>query len=245
MFSLTTRGNPVKVFGDIADAAGFAGIVALTRTGQAVKAALTTEMGRVFDRPTRYTLNSLRLQPATKARPDATVWLRDDWAKGTPAERYLLPQIRGGARADKRSEKLLRQAGVLPLGMQAVPGVGARLDANGNMNRGQIVAILSYLRAFNSAGFTANRSLDPAAKRRGKWRRHDWFVISRGGGNLPPGVYLTDARSGRAVPVLSFVRQPSYRARFDFFGVARSTAAATLPRELVRALAEGHGRPRA
>lgn len=244
MFTLSTKGSPSKAFERVARATEFAGIVALTRTGQAVKKGLRSTMEQVFDRPTSWTLNSLYLQGATKAKTEAVVWLRDDWGKGTPAERYLGPQIKGGARRDKRSERLLRQSGLLPAGMQMVPGVGARLDRYGNMQRGQLIALLSYLRVFNMAGFAMNRSFDPAAKRRGKWRRHEWFAISREGGNLPPGVYLTDARSGRAVPVLRFVAAPSYRQRFDFFGVADRIVKETLPGELSRALAEGYGRPR-
>lgn len=244
MLTLSTRGDLAGYFNTFAKRATFAGIVALSRTGAAVKKGLREEMERVFDRPTRWTLNSLYHSRATSDRPVSIVWLKDKAYKSTDAEHYLGPQILGGARRDKRSERLLRQSGLLPAGMQMVPGAGARLDRYGNMQRGQLIALLSYLRVFNAAGFTMNRSFDPAAKRRGKWRRHEWFAISKEGGNLPPGVYLTDARSAQAVPVLRFVTAPSYRQRFDFFGVAGRIVNETLPRELSRALAEGYWRPR-
>ncbi|SER86124.1 hypothetical protein SAMN04244573_04468, partial [Azotobacter beijerinckii] len=46
----------------------FATALALTRTAQLAKEAIEQDMRSVFDRPTRWTLNSLRLIPARKDR---------------------------------------------------------------------------------------------------------------------------------------------------------------------------------
>lgn len=232
---------------DLAERAGKAGRVALTRTAIDIRAAVVREMRTVFDRPTAYTLGSVYYRPATGGNTDArgrawpageaVVWLKDELSsgKGTPATRYLAPQIEGGHRRDKRAESRLRAIGLLPPGMQAVPGPAARLDADGNMHRGEITAILSYFRAFNDAGYSANR----AAHRRGRYRRHDWIHIPPGD-PLPPGIYLSDTRSGRArrgsslVPVLRFVAAPVYRRRLDFHGIAARVVAEALPRHLAR-----------
>jgi hypothetical protein len=52
----------------------------LTKTAVKVKPEIRKEMERVFDRPTRYTLNSIFVQQAKKQdeNPTARVWLKDD-----------------------------------------------------------------------------------------------------------------------------------------------------------------------
>ena len=55
----------------------------------------------MFDRPTRYTQNSLFLQPATKQKREARVWVKDT----ERPDHYLLPQINGGNRPLKRHGK--------------------------------------------------------------------------------------------------------------------------------------------
>jgi hypothetical protein len=213
---------------------GFAAVAAATSTAIAVRRGLQEEMRRGFDRPTSYALNAFAVSPATSAHPIARVFAKD----GT---RWLKPQIDGGARIDKRSETMLRQAGVLPAGMQAVPGKAAKLDAYGNMDRAQMIALLSAVRVFNVAGFTANRRWDGTS--RGVYRNHDFFVM-HSSGKLPPGVYLRDTRAGKvrrgksAAPVLVFVKRPAYQARFDFHGVAAKLIAAEYPRCLRDAMAK-------
>src|SRR5262245_39031822 len=92
----------------------FATALALTRTAQVMQAAQITEMQRVFDRPTPFTLNALFVSPATKRRLEASVYFKDFAPKGTPAGKYLRPQIMGGGRNLKRMERLLQGKGLLP-----------------------------------------------------------------------------------------------------------------------------------
>jgi hypothetical protein len=127
----------------------FAIALALTETGKDVKDAAVAEMTRVFDRPTPFTLNSLFLKAATKQRLQAIVWFKDFAPKGTPAAEYLAPEIYGGGRRDKRSERLLQARGLMPRGWRLVPGVGLKLDQYGNISRADMVKILSALNAQN------------------------------------------------------------------------------------------------
>ena len=121
----------------------YAAAVALTRTAQDVQPAIKKEMTRAFDRPTNYTLNSTFLKRATRNNLEARVWLKDNaTGKGTPADRYLAPQIFGGERRQKGLERALQAARLMPAGYVAMPAVGAQLDANGNVKRSQIVQIL-------------------------------------------------------------------------------------------------------
>ena len=55
----------------------FAAAFALTKTAEEIKKQLQAEMREVFDRPTRYTINSLFLEAATKDRMQARVWIKD------------------------------------------------------------------------------------------------------------------------------------------------------------------------
>lgn len=203
----------------------YATAVALTRTAMAVKRAEIAEMKSVFDRPTPYTLNSLYVKPATKKDLRAVVWLKDDTFKGTPASKYLAPEIFGGERKQKRFERSLAAAGLLPSGMMAVPGKAAEMDQYGNMSRGQITAILSAVRA--SSDKTQNR-------RKGK--KTAFFVGRPGGGRAPMGIWLRFERSVR--PIVIFVRKASYTTRFRFFDVAQRVIDATFKAEFDRALAD-------
>lgn len=198
----------------------FAASLALNNTGRAAKADLVQEMPRVFDRPTPYTLNSVYMKASTKTELRVIIGLKDDTFKGTPASRYVGPEIFGGGRSLKRFERALLARRLLPVGMMAVPGAAAKLDAYGNINRGQIVQILSALRAFGEQGYSANRT----ARGYGTKGPHaEYFVGRPGRGKAPLGVWQrVGFAMGSAVrPVLIFVRANQYRARFDFFGVGQ------------------------
>ncbi|AXK40860.1 hypothetical protein DWG20_09340 [Crenobacter cavernae] len=240
----------------------FAMARALTLTAQDVKRAEIAEMQRAFDRPTKYTLNSLYVKPATKRDLRAWVWLKYDAGKGTPADKYLAAEIQGGGRKTKRFERALQQAGVMPRGMFAVPGSAAQKDAYGNMSRGQIVQILSYLRAFGEQGYKANmtdRRRGSLAKGNAKKgvRGFQYFVLRERHGKLPPGIYKKTAYSGAdaarvahlqgggAKPVVIFVKSPGYSRRFKFFEVAGRTVrerfTANFDQALADALASARG----
>lgn len=219
----------------------FAMAQALTKTAQAVKAEQIKEMRDVFDRPTPYTLNSLFLRGARRDRLEAVVWLKDEGGEGTPATRYLAPQIRGGPRPLKKFELALRQAGLLPDGMIAVPGTGARMDRYGNMSRGQIVQILAYFRTFGEVGFKAN--IDEKGRRRlarGTKSRQGfaYFVGRPADGKLPFGVWQrVHFAVGSAIkPILLFVDQAHYEAIYDFDFVAKLTVQRELRGQFAQSL---------
>lgn len=238
----------------------FASVVALTQTGRKIRDAERTEIQRAFDRPTRYTINSVYLQPATPAKPEAVVGLKADTSKGTPAVKYLAPEVSGGVRGWKRFEKALQRIGAMLPDEYAIPAAGAKLDAYGNMSRAKIVQILSYLRAFGEQGYRANAT-DKSRKRRERVGRSAngfktingvaYFVARRGHRigarswmhgrmqSLPSGVYAKRGIHGSdIVPVLVFVRAPGYQPRFRFFEVADQIARTAFEGELTRALAK-------
>lgn len=195
----------------------FATAKALTQTGQRVRDAIRATMQVGFDRPTPYTLNSVYLQPATKTNLTSTVSLKNWASKGAPPSVYLAPQVYGGERQPKNSEKIMRSAGVLPGGMFWVPGSGATMNNFGNMSVGQIVQVLSALKSFPEVGYLANRSKRLGA--RANKNAANFFVGKPAGGKLPLGVYLRDSKGGLK-PIMIFVNDPHYSVRLPFGQIA-------------------------
>lgn len=198
------------------------------------KGAVYDEMQRVFDRPTRYTLNSLQSSSSKGNELTAHVWFKDP---DRMRKHYLLPQVEGGPRRLKGFERALDDK-------MFIPGRGARMDKHGNVSAGQIRQLLSVLgRAERYAGYTAN--LSPRSPRRNTKAR-DYMYLPKGLGKMLPGVYQrvakgrktaktgsykagqqgrrkgTVVRARGMVPVLLVGRQAApYRPRLDLYGVCQ------------------------
>lgn len=229
---------------DIARQVPFATAKALTATALKVREAQYREMRDVFDRPTPYTLRSLFVKPATKSNQIATVWLKDSPTGGTPATKYLGPQIAGGQRGMKRFELALRARGVLPDGWVVVPGSGASIDGYGNWNPGELRQILSY---FGSAEMTSGYSANMTQKRKDKLRKgakskqgFAYFVGRPADGKLPFGIWkrVYFAKGTALKPVALFVPSVLYEAVYDFRGVADRVIKREFDGEFAAALAQ-------
>lgn len=206
--------------------------VALTHTAKDVQAAIRAEMVRVFDRPQPYTLSSTFLKAATKNKLEARVWLKDNPSgKGTPADRYLQPQIDGGVRGQKGMERLLQARGLLRPGHVAVPAAGAVLDENGNVKRSQIIQILSQLKLQRGSGYESRKSNSAASRRTISRQGVTYFAIRDSSTGLKPGIYLkrTFAQGSAVRPVFIFVSKANYAPRLKFFEVGGDTARARFP----------------
>lgn len=230
----------------------FAAALALTRTVQEVEKGLVTEMTNVFDRPTRATLNSLFIQPATKERMEARVWIKDgrsttasgnlvgregSWGKGRAASTWLTPQVFGGARSEKGFEKMLERVGALDGGRFVVPGKDQPLDQYGNIGRGRLNKILSGARLFAEEGYNANATGSKRSTAKGNTR---YFLIKKGRRPIGIAERLGRGKGSRnnIRMALVFVRQPTYSRRFDFYGVAERIAEDQLPIQFETALAQ-------
>lgn len=204
----------------------FALSLAINKTAEITKRQEEHEMRDVFDRPTPYTLSSIFIKRSNKRNLTAIVGLKDFSLKAVPASKFLTPQIAGGGRRLKRFEVALRSVGVLPDDYFTVPGQAAKMDAYGNMSKGQIVQILSYFSAFGQAGFRANSTDKTRARlRRGSKKTIqglEYFAIQPGESDLHPGVYMrVFSNFGVAIrPVLIFVKSVLYDPIFDFAYVA-------------------------
>jgi hypothetical protein len=208
----------------------FATAQALTLTAKDVEAAEYREMRDVFDRPTKTTLTSLYVRPATRARLVAEVGIKDFAGKGNAASKFLAAQVKGGTRRAKRFEVALQRVGAMPdAGYRVVPGEGANLDGNGNISPGQIVQILSWFKAFPETGYKANMT-DKRRAALGRGNRRTGalgfaYFVGRPGDRLPLGIWkrISLGHGSAIKPVMLFVPHANYQALLDFHFVAQAT----------------------
>lgn len=223
---------------------------AINRTAHGARKALVEEMRRVFDRPTDWTLNSVRIQAASRTRLQAFVWLKDEMSStkaGIPATKFLRAEIDGGARRIKRFELALQSHGYMPEGWVAVPGKFARLDAWGHISVGQIIQILSQLRVRMVSGSDRGKSFDKKRAAKSMDRQGGQiFALPKGRGKLLPGIYQRrDFAMGSAAPrpLLIFVPKSKYRPRLDWAGVAQGYVDEHLASNILEAVAGGRRAP--
>jgi len=205
---------------------------ALTYTAERVRNAERAEMQRVFDNPTPFTMRSLFLKGATPARLEARVWFKHT----NGPQHYLMPQVEGGTRPLKQFEKHLRSAGYLPEGMFAVPGSRAQLDGYGNFKNSELIRVLSALRALPQQGYLANRTAASEARRLKSKRPRALvnYFVGKPGKSSPLGIWERVPGSRGLRPILIFVRQPQYKKRFDFYGIAKTVAEQEFPIQFKR-----------
>ncbi len=230
-----------EAFRDMPKQIPFAISYAVNKTAQAVKQAEQSEMRRVFDKPTPWTMNALELKPALAKYADTYAIVK---FKGRPGH-YLEPHVFGGGRALKAFEKSLQAVGAMPSGTYAVipqrASWAARIDQYGNLASGLIGQLLSYFQASELSGGHTSNMTKKGRDKLGRFVREDGltkisgvvYFISNGQGrtrHLHPGIWAKKGTHGSNIaPVLLFVRHVSYKPRFDFFGVAERTVAKELP----------------
>lgn len=212
---------------------------AITKTAKATEGELKREIGQKFDRPTPFTLKSTFVKPATKDKLVATVGIKDQaFSKNRLSSAQMLGHhFQGGGRLAKALEQYLRSAGLLGSGEFVAPGAAARLDAYGNMSRGQVQQILSQLRigadpaAFKSNSRRSRRNVQRAG-------RIFWARGNARDGHLKRGAYIDLGGATGIRPLLMVVRQPNYRRRFDLPNIAATTIAKTWDENLRSSLVD-------
>ena len=214
----------------------YATATALTRCAkQAQTVELPQAMRKAFDNPTSYTLNALRIEPATKDKLSARVMVKTKAdSSGNAHEAYLPPEVDGGRRGSKGMENALRYAGVLTAGQFVVPGAAAKLDANGNVKGSDVRTILKALKNLKAVSATRSRSGKRLAK--GRQLASDLFVGKPQGGNRPDGIWRREGK--RLRPLFVFTNAaPAYRPRLNFTGVVQGVARKQFPAEFAKAVA--------
>ena len=225
---------------------------ALNDAGYRLRRAMQAEIAAAFDRPTPWVANSPWITLATADRLSVAVLptRRRDAPSGAGSGKVgvdpqliLQAQEWGGRRADKKSEVLLRRAGILPNGYQTAipetPYPGSD-DGRGNLRGTFVQQVLSYFQTFGEQGYRANMS-----ERRKRALRNQQgigsianrkvykttlgvrFFVSYGRlragrtAHLAPGIWAARGTHDVEVhPVLMFVRTPSYSPRLSMERIA-------------------------
>lgn len=218
-----------------------AAATAVARTAARARLDMREQLPNIFDRPTPFTVNSVRFAADPDAR-SASLFISEDGPKGTSPATYLRAEIMGGPRRDKRSERALIMAGIMAPDQQMVPGEGAPLDAYGNVRRGALTQILSRINAFGEQGYAANATETTRRRLRRRKLAHrqtgtDYFVGKNRDGRAG-AVYQVIGRHNIR-PVLIFTdRKAHYGKRFDFVGLAHKSFGMLWPKEMRRAFYE-------
>lgn len=219
MYTVTRTGSARQIGAEIrAIAATQVPLVtakALTFTIQRAQKDIVDAMPSVFaGGATRYTLGGTRIETATPQKLSARVAVKDQASSGANLpDNYLFPEVFGGARKEKRFERALRYAGILKAGERAIIGRDAPVDAYGNLPRREIEAILGA----TNARFAGTRK----KKVKARARKSPYFAAQLG---KVSGVFRRQA-DGSTLPIVIFTaRQPQYRQKLDFEGIARTAA---------------------
>lgn len=206
---------------------------ALNDTAFKARKAVQDTMKSVFDRPTPYIVKSVQVKMATPDSLVAEIAPTYMGGKGVDPQKILAAQALGGSRRDKRSEKALRAAGILPNGFQTAipqdPFPGSD-DGRGNLRGPFLVQLISYFQAFSEVGSKSNMTKKRKEKLANRgitqngYKTINGFVYFvaygrlRGGrtSHLKPGIWAKSGTHGSNVkPVLMFVRSPNYTARLS------------------------------
>ncbi len=205
----------------------FAIAKALTLSAKDAQAEITRTISRVFDRPTKMTVNSVRVETATKKKLSAAVLIKDEFFTGVPVAKWLRPQTKGGPRKHKRFERALISAGVMPSSMYAVPSKRLRLNRFGNVPKGMHTRILSQVKA----------GIYPT-QYRASGTKAEFFALPKGRGKLPAGIWQRkgSGRKSWITLIFAFVSAPRYRKRLPFDRIARKVATKRFPFHFRRTL---------
>ncbi|GEP09824.1 hypothetical protein [Methylobacterium gnaphalii] len=207
-------GIRAEAVGRTAKQVPFVAAFALTNAMKDARTAEQQTMRSVFDRPTNFTLNALKVTPATKTNVSAELGFKEGFGS-VPAWKYLGPQVAGGIRRHKSFEMLLIRKGIMLSSEFAVPSKRCPVDGYGNVSRSVITRMLSALGA--QADNAQNTKHYP--KRSTRKRNLDYFVM-RGHEKAPDGIYLKQAKW--AVPMFLFVKSVSYQKRFPYYEQGRT-----------------------
>lgn len=192
----------------------FATVLGLTRTAQGVKDDVTAAIKKIFKSVVPYTARAVYFRKATKQSLVAEVGILPKQAK------YLYREIVGGPR-DPAIEKFL--APILPAGYFVVPTAFTKVTGSGKPS-------LAWLRKLvNDLGPNPSSLI----KRRTRRAAFKPFLVPPGQ-KLHPGIWATQGT--QTIPLLLFVKQPRYTAKFDFYRIAEASARARFPREFRAAL---------
>jgi hypothetical protein len=188
-------------------------------------------MKKVFDRPTPYTLNGLQRKKTNKKKLPMVGRLefKEFAGKGTPASKYLTPQIEGGGRRTKRHERRLSAVGILPQGKMTAPARDAPLNQYGNLTGAEYTKMLSQLQALGEQSMTRVSKMKKRSTFKG-------YYVAKNSAKQPVGIRKRISKN-KSQKILSFIDPPNYSPRYDFYDLNRLFMDRTFKKRINQTLA--------
>lgn len=153
------------------------------------------------------TPNAIKIKKATKSRQYAEVFV-DEWNWGY----YALKQhYTGGDRHRKGMEKAMIRAGYMHKNEILTPSPGVSVKAS------TYVKMLSQLKLFDKAGFSANETKSSRIRKAKSGRKDLRFFVITGKSKSPlaPGIYARMIGYDKPVCILRISEKPEYKKKFD------------------------------
>lgn len=183
--------------------------------------SVMAKMGNVFAHPTAFTINSTFISYSTKNNLSGALKFKDG-SQGTPAGKYLMPEIEGGQRSRKSTEKTLEET--LDVGRAFfVPGKNQKLDAKYSIPRSKLQDIVGYFQHYKIENAAAGSFFN---SRRGTKREGvRYFAVGMKNQDsrtrhLTPGIYQVVGDNQGLQKVLQLIERPTYKAIFPVYDVA-------------------------
>ena len=223
----------LKMLKNVSDSIPSITAKSLTQVAKITQKETYAEMRSNFDRPTPFVMRGLRIKVAEKTDSpiEAQVFVKDFPIAGHKlvSDQYqsglassIGHEFGGGARQRKLLEIRLQRHGFITSSEYLVPGQAAKLDAYGNMSRGQIQQILSQIGVTQAGADNLASQSKRSQRSQKKAGTIFWSDGSRRGhnGNLPKGAWVSTNGGLRIKALLIVVRKPQYKQRIDMQAIA-------------------------
>lgn len=197
-------------------------VIALNKIASSVRKEVYAEFTKQFDRPTPTTMRSLFISSASTKQPDpsAAVYVKDTRLgknAGTEGLNQILGhQFAGGRRIPKRAELAFRARGIIGPDEFLAPGPDIKLDAYGNVSRGQMQQIMANVGAYRDPYQHATGS---QRSRRNQARAGNIFWSPGRENGLRRGVWAKGKDGSQPLLLLVVIKPPIYRRRIDMPGI--------------------------
>jgi hypothetical protein len=201
----------------------FALALTATWTAQDVQQAEKKVISHVFDRPSAYVINSVRVKAARKDNPIAAVWINDgSQGNGGNIAETLSAEIWGGKRKAKGFTRVMRHKGLLKSDQYLTAAPNARRNKYGNISKASLRKAISDLENPNNPkGRIKYFMLSDDDGVSSAWNNVIWKKVGRDG--MEPFLLITDDA-------------PSYKKRLPFFEVAERILKKQIPVNFEKAM---------
>ncbi|MGK0269493.1 MAG: hypothetical protein ACI88H_000124 [Cocleimonas sp.] len=201
----------------------FALALTATWTAQDIQAEEKKVIAHVFDNPSPYVINSVRVKAARKDNPIAAVWVNDgSTGKGGNIAETLSAEIWGGRRKPKGFTQVMRTKGILKSNQYLSAAPNARRNQYGNISKASLKKVISDLENPNNPkGRVKYFMLDDDSGAGSAWNNVIWKKLGRN--DMEPFLIISD-------------EAPSYKKRLPFFEVAERILKKQIPINFEKAM---------